>query len=693
MKKCLLSILGLALLGLSPTVAQVCLSVVITPSAATVYEGAQQQFTGVTQNVGNQTSAVTWSMVSGTGTIDANGLFTAPAVPETDVIQATSVLVNVVFAQATITVVAPPPPPGGTDGPAALPQVIIDSSVAATPAPGAVTLVPAGTLSTIQTALNNANCGDTIELAEGTTYSGGTVVTFPNKACDDQHWIILRTSAPDSVLPPEGTRLTPCYAGVSSLPGRPALNCASTTDVVATINYTGSAGGSGPIAFAQGANHYRLQGLEITRQVGGSYYTLVSQNRDVNKIFYDRNWIHGTAQDETNTGISLNGSQYIAIVANTFTDFHCVSVIGTCTDAHAIGGGLDGVQTGPFKIDGNFLEGAGQGILFGGGSATFTPADITVTHNHFFKPMTWLAGQPGFVGGQDPGGKCPKTPGQCPFIVKNQFELKNGQRVLLEGNLIENVWGGFTQEGFSILLTPKSQAAPGGGNLCPLCMVQDITIRYNKISHSGTGISLADVPSDNGGCAASGQRWSLHDLILDDISAGKYAGNGTAFQVISGCNSQGETLNGLSIHNVTIFPDNYGKIMSLGGSTTIPMVGFTFANNIVGQEKYPVWNVGGPTCASSDVPLTSLNACWPGGYTFAGNILVSGSWGTSYPPSKWPAGQFFPTSATAIDFVNFNGGVGGDYTLALSSPYKNAGTDGKDPGADVAAINAAIAND
>jgi hypothetical protein len=42
--------------------------------------------------------------------------------------------------------------------------------------------------------------------------------------------------------------------------------------------------------------------------------------------------------------------------------------------------------------------------------------------------------------------------------------------------------------------------------------------------------------------------------------------------------------------------------------------------------------------------------------------------------------------------VNFNGGNGGDYHLVSGSPYKNAGTDGKDLGADINAIQAATAN-
>src|SRR6202046_3747754 len=157
------------------------------------------------------------------------------------------------------------------DGPAELPRVTVLSAMSDTPAPGAVISLNAG--DDLQSALNSATCGDTIQLQPGATFTGR--FTFPAKSCDDNHWIIVRTSAADSVLPAEGSRLTPCYAGVSSLPGRPAFKCASAHHVVAKLVM--GAGGSGPINFALGANHYRLIGLEVTRLTGtGIVYALAS---------------------------------------------------------------------------------------------------------------------------------------------------------------------------------------------------------------------------------------------------------------------------------------------------------------------------------------------------------------------------------------------------------------------------------
>src|SRR5262245_23520064 len=103
---------------------------------------------------------------------------------------------------------------GSFDGPAELPRVSVASSMADTPAPGGVISVRVG--EDLQAALNNAFCGDTIELQAGGSFVGR--FTLPAKACDNGHWIVVRTSAPDSALPAEGQRVTPCYAGITSLP-------------------------------------------------------------------------------------------------------------------------------------------------------------------------------------------------------------------------------------------------------------------------------------------------------------------------------------------------------------------------------------------------------------------------------------------------------------------------------------------
>src|SRR5207245_5262832 len=136
---------------------------------------------------------------------------------------------------------------------------------------------------------------------------------------------------PDSRMLAAVTRPTTCSAGVSSLPARPALNCTSSQNVLAKISMPGS--GSGPLVFQPGANHYRLIGLELTRTVGtGIVYSLVSLKTGgtADHLIFDRMWLHGTPQDDTNKGMRLGGSTQVAIVDSFFTDLHCTAIPGAC---------------------------------------------------------------------------------------------------------------------------------------------------------------------------------------------------------------------------------------------------------------------------------------------------------------------------------------------------------------------------
>jgi len=106
---------------------------------------------------------------------------------------------------------------------------------------------------------------------------------------------------------------------------------------------------------------------------------------------------------------------------------------------------------------------------------------------------------------------------------------------------------------------------------------------------------------------------------------------------------------------------------------------------------YPIWSIGGgPTnCAFNPaVPSTVLNSCFAP-YAFSSNALIGVP--SRFPPSSWPAGNTQMPNGNSIGFVNFNNGNGGDYHLQPTSKCKGAASDGKDLGADMTALTAAIA--
>ena len=574
---------------------------------------------------------------------------------------------------------------GATDGWATLPTACFYTALAATPSPGNVITVlansdPLVAGRNLQAAINNAQCGDTIELpAKASFMSSPAGFVLPALPCDSNHWITIRTSAPDSSLPPEGSRLTPCYSGVESLPGRPPYACPSTNIVTAQVLINIVKHAPAVFVFSPNAKYYRFIGLEITRPTAGRTASLVRTN-NATQIIFDRVWIHGVATNDTSSAIGLDsGSSYIALIDSYANDIHCEAVTGICVDSHVLFGGLGNLGGGPYKIVDNFLEGSSEGIMFGGGPATSTPGDIEVRRNHFFKPLTWRPGNKPLVTG----------PHNRPFIVKNNFELKNAQRVLLEGNLLENVWGGFSQVGYQIVLTPKNQAKK-----CPMCIVADVTVRYNEIRHSGAGLTVASALSDAGGTAQGAENISIHDDLLDDVSAAEYAGGGGVFGLSA---HPGMFWQDVTINHLTSVSQN--RILLVTGSINpSPMTNVSLTNSILVVGTYQISSTGAGKNENCDyqlaVPVNIFKACW-NTYTVSDNVIVNGS-------NTWPPDQSFST-LSQIGFVNYDGGNGGNYQLCEgvdnpastcngASPYlTNATTDGRPVGADIVGLNQALA--
>ena len=284
-----------------------------------------------------------------------------------------------------------------------------------------------------------------------------------------------------------------------------------------------------------------------------------------------------------------------------------------------------------------------------------------------FRPMNWKPEQPDFVGGRD----------GHPFIVKNDFELKNAQRVLLEGNVMENSWGGFSQNGFAVLLSPKNQSP----NVCPLCRVTDVTIRYNRIMHMASGFMIANVRSDSGGASTDGGRYSIHDNILEDIDPSSYKGFGTFATIIV----QVPPLHDVTIDHNTAFAPNV--LLNVGAPASGPKISnFVFTNNLVGAGAHQIASTGGTAnCAyqpQRQGPSGVLDSCFTG-YKFTNNAIVGGE--------GWPKGNIALKDVSAVHFQGIRDNKIKDYHVWPDSRSRRAGSDGKDLGADVDAVERATA--
>ena len=467
----------------------------------------------------------------------------------------------------------------------------------------------------LQAAIDQSQPGDTIRLAAGVTYTGS--FTLPMKSAGNP--ILIRTNASDSDLPPAGTRIRPVHF---PLLARVVANSGSV------------------FTAAPGAHDFHFLGLEIAPTAGTFLYNIItlgdgtetSVAQQPHDIAFERCYIHGDPVAGSRRGIALNGRS-ISVLDSRLSDFKEVGA-----DSQALAGWSG---AGPFTIVNNYLEGAGENLMFGGADPTLpglVPADIVVRHNHFFKPLTWKTDDPIYAGTH--------------WSVKNLFELKNARRVLVEGNVLEQNWAD-AQSGFSILFTVRNQ-----DGTAPWSQVDHVVFQDNILRHGGAGFNILGY--DNNFPSQQTGNVTIRNNLLYDV-ADTWGGNGAFLQLL-------DATSDIKVDHNTVL--HTGNVITADGR---PHTGFVFTNNIAPHNLYGVIGTNyGPG-------NSSLNVYFPV-REFRRN-LIPGASVTAYPEDN-----FYPAGIGSVGFTNLSGG---NYHLSASSPYKNAGTDGKDVGSDIPSVERA----
>jgi hypothetical protein len=146
--------------------------------------------------------------------------------------------------------------------------------------------------------------------------------------------------------------------------------------------------------------------------------------------------------------------------------------------------------------------------------------------------------------------------------------------------------------------------------------------------------------------------------VFADIDNQNWGGNGYAFMFNGGPRR-------IVIDHNTIIQEHAMGILLVDGP---PVLEFAFTNNIVRHNEYGIIGSGhGP---GND----TISAFFPGS-TVTHNVIADGD------ASRYPPGNQFPSSA---QFRTQFGGYGeGNFRLVESSPWRNAGSDGRDLGAEV----------
>ncbi len=464
----------------------------------------------------------------------------------------------------------------------------------------------------LQAALDTSRQGDEIVLARGATFNGG----FTLRRKSGSGWIVIRSETEPAAL------------GVRPRPSQ----FASAAKLVTAQNGV-------PVLDAEpGASGYWISGVEIAAAANvntlGSLVFL-APSRDVasdvaSRVVIERTYVHGHDQLNMQRCVHFDATD-AAVTDSWISDCHFRGL-----DSQAI---LVLTSPGQLLFRNNFLAGAGENLMIGGGVPRVTgmlPEDVEIVGNHFFKPLAWQA---------------------AGWTVKNLLEIKFGRRVDIRDNYLENNWV-MGQIGFAVVIKASDQ-----GPSSPWVRTSDITFRRNIVSGSAGGINIYEdgVVGTN--------RVAILANQFTNIGLTSLGGVGRMVQLVG-------RLTDIEVRqNTMIFAQN-----SRTASSAIMMEGrgserLTIVNNIFEGGEYGFILSGGGSGLSGVQQFASTSS-------IVGNAVSHGS-GTGFG-----AQNMVVSTIAGFGFVNANTG---DLRLVSSSPIRNSGARGATPGVPSGALAGAAA--
>lgn len=264
------------------------------------------------------------------------------------------------------------------------------------------------------------------------------------------------------------------------------------------------------------------------------------------------------------------------------------------------------------------------------------------------------------------------------YSTKNHYELKHGRSVRFVGNLFRYSWN--SAQGGNLFLLNQTAGTIKSYD------VEDVIVEHNRGEWMGAGIGVGNLGS--GGTLRSAKRISVNNLLLI-----KYGYNG-ATTVGSVRTLAPHRMADFSATNITADTGGTHFLSNNSDAASAWEGNFAVTNSAIGST--PTWGwITGVSPGTGWCGLRNVVMAAGGSFDFRAIAVVgSTTIGTSCTgdpvtgltgPNLYTGTQ--PASAAAL--FESPTGTSGNYRIKAGSPAEDAGTDGRDIGADVDMIDGA----
>ena len=450
-----------------------------------------------------------------------------------------------------------------------------------------------------------------------------------NLAASTDPGLINADCAGDNLAYQLGTTVTTIPAGTFTLANGTVTSTSNYNDVqhMWTAECTGTncvpfklcsplGSGSGAIpactSTTLGPDHWLIEDMEARMSVGntgsnnivsmaGASETLVSQLPA--HIHFRKDWAHGDWSSLTAGANSVSTAFGFQCTYCSIVDSQVSQALRPGAEGHAV---LANGTT--YKINHNWFEGQSSGIFSGGFSGAGPSVggvpfqDVEMRRNRLTFPYAWLGQSPIPVGNTHWAGQN--------ITRKNCNEYKEGERILRDGNICENVDNSGAQSGTVTVINVRNSSVGFGTNY--QSTINDVTysneIDRNACEGAEIAARSAGVAGSGGGVSFPIKRMLMSNWLEYNISHTANPGCGGSNGFGDQMSSPGQTWQGTITENAAGTAATFVATCSVDGGDCPagpPSLGFQNTDISPGD---PVFVIGCTSVTAFNMPTQVLSS-------------------------------------------------------------------------------------